>query len=412
VTVAAFVRRYADGGPARTVGVLVGALAVLGILRSDASGATDAVSRAPAASALDNATLGRALSAYAADPVKNRRGLRQLEKRGSASLPPVVVLAIADSYLRARSFGRAERRFRDVLAMNVGEPWRGWAELGIAGVRMARNDNVGARIHYGNVATGGGPSAPLATVLGALLDAREGRFDEAAADFDRVGGDSKAPTLVREVARLAAGYARYWAARYDDAVVAFANATSSGRLGDDARYGAARARWHAGDHQGALADMRALAATRSVREAVTAITPRLLDLDREAVLGAGFARYRQGPLRGPEDDLAEILDGDGATLARVALRELEADGAEGRTGDPTHESREPGPAVAAAPGSATGAPPAQLPAAGLHHDASGTSGAMIGLLLVLAAVAGTTIVMTLWWRTAGRHSPEERLHGR
>ena len=51
-------------------------------------------------------------------------------------------------------------------------------------------------------------------------------------------------------------------------------------------------------------------------------SPALVSLDRNALLRAGFERYRRGAIRMPEQQLRLMFDGDGAALARASLREL------------------------------------------------------------------------------------------
>ncbi|HJQ85812.1 MAG TPA: sterol desaturase family protein, partial [Candidatus Binatia bacterium] len=222
-----------------------------------------------------------ALARYAADPLRNRRALRLLERQDPSALPPVVLLAIGDSHLRFRHLTRARQRFDQVVATGVGEPFQSWAELGLGGVAMGRNDHALARSHYLKVAAAGGPSAALATVLAALIDTRENYLDDAAATLTRVADDAAAHPMVRDVARLGSAYARFWAGRWDDAAEAFMNASGSVSdvLKDDARYGAARARWRAGDRERAVAEMRLLAANDPTAPAKS-VPDRLIALER------------------------------------------------------------------------------------------------------------------------------------
>jgi tetratricopeptide (TPR) repeat protein len=263
------------------------------------------------------------LQRYAQNPLRNRRLLRRLEREGRGDHPPVVLLALADARLRSGSFAAAERLFARVSAANPEEPFGTWAALGRTWASLLAG---------GTPEPIGGEPSPVAAVLRGLVDAAQQRAEEATQSFARAVDDPRAPPALRAAAQLAAAYARYWA-RDDDAgtIAAFdtAVAAADGNLVDDARYGAARARLRAGDVSGALPMLHDLAAWH-VNGTPGPAAPALVALDRPALLRAGFERYRRASVRTPEQQLHLMLDGDGAALARAALRELGEDAPEPR----------------------------------------------------------------------------------
>src|SRR5262249_56710003 len=68
-------------------------------------------------------TAEQALSAYAQNPLKNRRGLLQLEHDGTDTLPPVVLLAMGDARLRSGQRQQAARLFSEVIDREPCEPF-------------------------------------------------------------------------------------------------------------------------------------------------------------------------------------------------------------------------------------------------------------------------------------------------
>ena len=232
---------------------------------------------------------------YARNPLRNRRLLRRLEREGRDDHPPVVLLALADARLRSGSFAAAERLFARVAAANPEEPIATWAALG----------RIWASLLGGDTPEPAGAAKGVAAVMRGL-------------------GDERASSALHGATLLAAAYARYWT-RDDDAgaIAAFdaAVAAADGSLVDDARYGAARARLRAGDLPGALPMLRDLA-TWHVNGRPGPASPALVALDPRALLRAAFERYRRGAVRTPAQQLYVMLDGDGAALARAALRDL------------------------------------------------------------------------------------------
>lgn len=255
------------------------------------------------------------LAKYAQNPLRNRRLLRRLEREARGDRPPVVLLALADARLRSGSFAAAERLFARVAAAEPEEPFATWAVLGRTWVSLLAGDTPEPIA---------GERSAVAAVMQGLVDAAAQRTEQADRSFGHVIDDGRAPPALRAAARLAAAYVRYWAREDDtETIAAFdaAAAASDGSLVDDARYGAARARLRAGDVGSALAMLHDLA-TWHVNGRPGPAPTALVALDRDAVLRAGFVRYRRGAIRTPEQQLHLMLDGDGAALARAALREL------------------------------------------------------------------------------------------
>ncbi len=275
-----------------------------------------------------------ALARYARDPWRARGALRILRRQDPALLPTPMLMAVADSYLRAQKAPQASAVFAQVLEREPGEPWNAWAHLGLGWAALAQGDSAGARAHYAQVAEAGTPSSAVARLVGALIDAGDGRTMEAARGFERIAADGHAAPGLRQAAALGVAYAHYWGGDYGDAAAAFDEVavSTSAALADDARYGAARARFRAGDESGALSAFRELAGEPGRDRVMRRISDRLVQLDRDAVVSAAFARYRRAPLSAPEQQFAALFDLDGGALARAALRRLE---------EPTQTSSEP-----------------------------------------------------------------------
>jgi tetratricopeptide (TPR) repeat protein len=344
------------------------------------------------AAAGDDPAWNQALVLYTRDPLRGRRELFRLERRGTADLPPAILMALADAHLRSGHEHAGERLFTQVLADRPGPPWETWAHLGLAWAALGRGDEASARDHCAMAARGGDATAALAEFIGGLLDMLAGRFASGQAVFDRLAGDTRIAPLLRTGARLGGGYARYWEGDFDGAAAIFdavAASDPTGPLADDARYAAAWARRRGGHDEVALPALRVLAEQATSRRWLPAA---LIDLEPSAVLRASFQRYRRLPPRPPEDGIALLLDGDGAALARAALAHLSAaeDGnAPSRAADPA-SSTPAAPAVNPGRAVSRGFPEASKPV-----PPSATSGgrriAMIGAAALLALLVGWSL---------------------
>ncbi|HUE31056.1 MAG TPA: prolipoprotein diacylglyceryl transferase family protein [Verrucomicrobiae bacterium] len=303
------------GGAAK--GAVVGALVLgLGTL------ALPAPARAQAENAPHVPAGAEALAAYARNPLHNRRGLRLLEHQGTADLPPVVLIAMADARLRSGQRKQAAHLFQELIDRQPGEPWASWAKLGLGWNALLGGDPDGARPWLQEVAGAGTPTSGLANLMVALIDASDGKAVGVRV-FDEVARDPQSSPVLRDVARLGGAYARYWNGDFQAAATAFeqAESISTPNLVDDAKYGAAWSRIKAGDRAVGEPALRALAG--SARTHGPAVSEALVNLDQRALLRSGFERYRRGPVRAPEDQMSELLDGDGARMAREALHYLD-----------------------------------------------------------------------------------------
>jgi phosphatidylglycerol:prolipoprotein diacylglycerol transferase len=314
------VRRLAARPAAVPVGGVKGAIAGLLALALGLAG--------PRAALADGTgrhvpTAEEALTAYAQNPLKNRRGLRLLEHSGTDGVPPVVLLAMGDARLRSGQRRQAERLFNEVLDRESGEPWESWARLGLGWNALMAGDVDAARPYFADIAEAGGGTSGMARLLVALIDASDGK-DVGVQVFDQVAADESAAANLRDVARLAGGYARYWRGDYHAAAEALDAAlakNSSRELTDDLQYAAAWSRVRGGDREHGEAALRALAGDGKVQGPPVSVA--LLNLDQRAMLRANFERYRRGPLNAPEARVAELLDGNGKAMARAALRHVD-----------------------------------------------------------------------------------------
>ncbi len=305
------VRRVALAGPQRAVALVLAAMVFAG-------------GAARAEEPPMPETWSRALGAYAANPTEGRRALRALRREGIENLPPVILMAMADAQMRSGREHAAARLFDEVLTREPGEPWAGWASLGLGWVALGDGRLDAAREHFAAVAESMAQSRTVAALVLGLLDAGAGRTENAREVLGRVGDDPSAPPRLRQAASLGVGLALYWAGRYEEAAEQFDQAAttwSGGLFWDDARYAAAIARWRSGKRSEAKAALRQLA-VGSVRRADTTMSPALLRLDRAALLRDGFRRHRRAPLRAPEEQVAALLDRDGGMLASAALERL------------------------------------------------------------------------------------------
>jgi hypothetical protein len=261
---------------------------------------------------------GAALNTYTLNPYQNRLAMLALRRHVTADVPALYVLAIADAQLRARQFDAARRRFSEALARGLDEPWASWAIAGRAWAELAAEDFDAARSDFDRVSEAQGKVAALGDFAVGFLDAADDR-PGAAERFARVVENEAADDAMRRAARLGVAYTRYWSGDYHGAAEAFevlANEAEIGTLRDDAAYGAAWSRQHAGE-AGARAALEGLAG-RGYRGGPA--SRALVNLEPQALLQAGLLRYRKAPLRPPEEQLGTLLDGDGVVLARAALR--------------------------------------------------------------------------------------------
>ena len=262
------------------------------------------------------------LGDYMQNPRRGRRALLKAGRHGRGDVPPLVLLAMADARLRQGQRGIARRLFEEVAYGGEDGPWVAWAELGLGWTAALEDDPADARRHFARVDERDSASRPLAMLLVALLDSEGGWRDEADQAFASIVDDPAAEAGLRQTAALGRAYLAYWAEDYEQAAAAFDQSAflmSGSPLWDDARYGGAVARWHAGEEAEARAELRALAHMSSPRIVREETTSALLDLERRAFMRSALARYRHEPVRIPEQQVTALLDRDGPALARARL---------------------------------------------------------------------------------------------
>jgi prolipoprotein diacylglyceryltransferase/tetratricopeptide (TPR) repeat protein len=399
---------------AKPVTVAVLALAVgLGSLSTPLAPPAWGQQGIPAGTAAAAAELGpewqKALGTYLQDPRLGRRELRRLARHGTDGLPPFVLMALADAEMRAHHGRRARRMFQAVVDSQPGEPWNSWSELALGSLALRAGDLEEARLHSERAAGAGAGAAPLAALLEAMAEVRNGDPAKALVAYRRVAAMPEASPPVREVARIGAAYAQYWSGDFSGAAAAFAavaDAHPDGRLADDGRYGAAWARHRAGDDAGALPALRALAAEASGRGRRQPISNALINLEPKAVLKVGTLKATSGPVTMPEQAVIDATDLDGVALARAAIRFVESG-----------EHREPAVPAAgaagadlretwAARGGASGA--AASPGAGVTAEARDggrgprRSEPVVGGFGWKVVLGGLAILLIAWATLAGR----------
>jgi prolipoprotein diacylglyceryltransferase/outer membrane protein assembly factor BamD (BamD/ComL family) len=312
---AAVRRRWTTG---RALNIPVACLVAI-LVASSASGKSR--SSRPASDLPFDERWQHALMQYAQDPQHNRRAIRELRRMDRTQLPPMALLAMADSRLRAKNYASAERLFEQVVARHAGEPWDSYAELGLGWIELVKGRYASAREWFRAVAAAASPSRSLARLLVAFLDARAGDTEAALDTFAEFADRTDVQPALRQAATLAVGYAAYWKGDYDAAAELFDHMVRlwpGGRLTDDARYGAAVAKWRSGARGDARAVFRALAAeTNDAGD--TAIPSGVLWLEQQSMLGASFDGYRRAPFRAPEEQILDFLDRNGSHMARAFL---------------------------------------------------------------------------------------------
>jgi hypothetical protein len=341
------------------------------------------------------------LARYMQDPRRGRRALLRLGRRERGGLPPPLLLALADARLRQGRHAAARALFEEVAYGTATGPWDDWAALGLGWIAVLEDDTATARRHFARVAEGGSPSRPIATLLLVMLDAEGGTRASQEATLEALADDPDAAPGIRQVAALALGYLAYWDGDYELAAAAFDHAAlvmAGSRLWDDARYGAAVARWHAGDETRALAELRALAHVMSPVAARERATDALLDLERRAIVESAIARSRRQPLRVPEEQVTALLDRDGPALARArlaALGEIVPAPAIGRDARPIRSAAPARTEIAPAP-------PGDAPAT---HGADPRPARLpVPVLLVVAVLGGGLLVPAAIRAVRGRRA--------
>lgn len=341
---------------------------------------------------LDDPAMRGMAATVLANPAEVRRYVALARTRPEKVGAPILLLAGQYELGRGR-FAAAERFFGAALAADGDGPWRGPAESGLGWAALGRGDFAAARRHYAASARTDATTA----IVAALLAAADG---DASAPAELAGLASTAVGGLGDLARLALGYAHLWTGAAAEAEAAFATVASPTLL-DDATYARARLQRRRGDVDEARTTLAALAAL-APPDATERPSRALLELTPGAVLRAGLRRTRGRAILSEREQLAVVLDGDGATLARAAAQRL---------GEPEPRPRALGGAPAGESGGAPlPAPPdpdraaADRPA---HEPRDGVDGpashGAVRLVALLALAAGTT-----WWLRRRRLEPGMR----
>ena len=267
-----------------------------------------------------------ALQQYVQDPASHRHDVLRLGKQDADELPPMYRLALADAHMRSGHLRTAARMFGDIAAEEPGEPWQGFAAAGGGWASLMRGDRERARSFFEDASAAAGATGVLGDFMVGMLDARSGDTSSALDRFAKITDDPDASGDMRAAAAMGQGYASLWAGDDPGAEEAFARAATddpSDRLGDDARYGDAFARWHHGDRDGAASALREILAIESPRP-VEHDRGTLVDLSPQKLTRASARRYRRLPLRAPAEQVLNLLDRDARSAARVALRRIDA----------------------------------------------------------------------------------------
>lgn len=231
-------------------------------------------------------------------------------------------LAEGNALLRRGRPRAAARVFREVFVQTEGTQWGTLAELGLAWSVASSGDVELGRALAADAHASRGASSPTTAVVLALLNARAGDYDTATTQLDAATRLTTDPTSANAI-RLASAYVAFWAGDLERAAATFASVVAAdpgGPLADDARYGAAWSRFRAGRRPLALDELAALVADAPAGHVFRSVPQRLVELDARAVLAASTRDRRREPAVAPEAQLAKMLDADGWSRARSALR--------------------------------------------------------------------------------------------
>jgi tetratricopeptide (TPR) repeat protein len=361
---------------------------------------------AGASSPLDTAKLDELGRQYALDPALHGDALLGLAGNRVAEVPPQMRLIVADAALRAGKGALAQAYLLGALEADLGEPWNGWSRLALGWLALSQRDLDEARLWFDRAAAEPSPTQQAGRLGLALVTAS--RQDGGATGlFDEVLRGTPPNDALHDAAALGAAYGRYWSGDVAGARAAFdelAKRAPNGRFSDDARYASAWMDVHLGDTERATAALRELAGPHEVTEDSRVRTP-ILNLESRALVREGTRRYQQSRLAPPEQQLANVLDGDGGRMARAALLVLESpDATAAAMRAPVAQDRddEPEDAILLAeedvPGDTT-PPPAPLDAPRPQAGSEPSGG---GWLMWLAGLALAAIVVLVLRRRGRR----------
>jgi hypothetical protein len=257
---------------------------------------------------------------YLGDPPRTRRAMTALGHGGTDEWPAAAVLILADAHVRSGQLEDAARLLRGIQADDAPAYLKGWSRLGLAWIAFITGDRDTAR-HYFDRLTLGNWGSPVGRAGLGLTDAIDGQTREAVARLDILAsGAARLP--MRCLSRLLSAYARYWGGQHAAAARLFAEVAADypkSPLVDDARYGAAWARWRSGDRAGGYAALEALSHETGTGVSPPHIPRSLVELEPQEVFRGALKRYRLMPAARPVLLMTALVDGDGAALARAAL---------------------------------------------------------------------------------------------
>jgi tetratricopeptide (TPR) repeat protein len=356
-----------------------------------------------------------ALTSYLRYPVAYADVLLATMPEERGPLQPTYALALGDAALRTGRYRLATDLFTQVREGDAGASFSSIAEVGLAWTMLGRGRLDQA---YEHLAAAGAlnPELQPATDIALALVAAAREDPDAGAALAGTAARSDLDPAFREAAPLLAAYARLWsgdARGAANAFSAFAVAHPDSRFTDDALFAAAQAKARAGETEEARRDLEALASGR--RDGGGA-SSRLVDLDARALLRDGVRRDRELGARTLPQRFADLLDGDGARLARAALAAWDREAAragedEGwRSARAAKPSTGRGPRLAddqAEPDRSGASAPGRGPLARRSPASDETAAPPVSWTIIIAFCAAL-LLLALWrlaWRRPDRAGP-------
>jgi tetratricopeptide (TPR) repeat protein len=275
--------------------------------------------------AFSDSAMGRMLAPYLNGDADSPDTLRRLFRQQSNTIPPPVLLALADGLLRAHKVRMASAALEEALTRTDEPDVAIWAAFGLGWIALAEGDPAAARGRFEVIVQDGDWGAATATTLVTLANASGGAGLAAATRFDDVAEADASSYSLRVANRLLSGYAYYWAGQYAAAAKAFARGATEfpeTPLTDDARYAAAWSRYRAGEQEIAIQELRHLAGAE--RTGAGGVSAALMALRPDGVLRETLRGYRGASMQPPDALLVQMLDLDGRALARAALARVDA----------------------------------------------------------------------------------------
>lgn len=241
----------------------------------------------------------RLANEYVVDPKAAAPRMIELYRSGTQDLPPGYRIVLADAYLRTGQLVEAQRLFAEVRESAPGSPWNEFASLGLGAAEMIRGNAAAAEVHFADVLNSPERSAHALGNLGrgqALL--ADGRPEEARAAFDAAAANAVVDPEYRQAGSFGSALARHAAGDSEGAVAALealAESDPDGPLSRDARYAAARIRLETGEREAGIAALQELLARCDEAERSGRVSRSLRRLDARAVGRAWLRNYQETP---------------------------------------------------------------------------------------------------------------------